>query len=182
MAGDASYNGSGNGSGNGKVPAHLQGKGIFQNDHEIHPDVRLLKRALSKEWPISRRKRRRIVARLFAMIDNGEVAEETAISAINALRGLDGINAKREAAAAGGNQGTQVNVAVGVRVVQRDDFYGNDAHDRDAATIAASANGHAIPGEVQGSSLRPAVGENGNGHDVGRNGARPDAGGAQGGA
>ena len=181
MDGDAGLNGSDK----EKAPlGHFEGKGIFQNDHELSQDVRLLKRALRQNWPISRHKRRRIIARLYEMVDSNEMDAETAIAAANALKGLDGINARREAAAmvGSGNQGTQVNVAVGVRVVQRDDFYGNDAHDRDAETIDASTNGHAIPGEIQDTGLRPTVGENGNGHDERRNGTRPEAGDAQGGA
>ena len=176
--GDASHGGSGT----GKVPAHLDGKGIFQNSHQMYEDKNLLKQALSKGWPISRRKRRRIVARLYEMVDNAAIEDDTAIAAANSLKGLDAINARREAAIAGGQAATAgVNIAVGVQIVQRDDFYGNDAHDRIAQADASSGNGHAVPSEVQDAGVWPQVGQNGNGTHVGRNGTRPEAGDAEGG-
>lgn len=75
----------------------------------------------------------------------------------------------------------QINVAVGVRIAQQDNFYGHgtDAHSSEAS--AASSNGHAIAGPIQDAGLRAKVEQNGNGLNGSNGRPRPEAGGPQGG-
>lgn len=61
---------------------------------------------------------------------------------------------------------------VGVRIVQRDDFYRNSAHGGDAATIETSASPAALTGEIQDCGVRPPLGQDGLGDDGSHRGTR----------
>lgn len=50
-----------------------------------------------------------------------------------------------------------------VTIVEDENWYGNDAHDKAAQGIASSVRSAAESSTVQGSGLRPALGQNGNG-------------------
>lgn len=54
-------------------------------------DVQLVQHALHERWPISRRKRKRIVNELYRLVEGAE-DETTRVAASNALKGMDALN------------------------------------------------------------------------------------------
>lgn len=147
---------------------------------ESHKDIALYRRAMRNDWPVGRRMRRKIVKGLAAKLDDPKLMMDAAKTLIHA----DVANIRREALdvqAARQPDTTNVNVAVGVQVIEDENWYGNSAKYQAAEAQAASSAGAAGPESIQGGSLRPAVGQNGNGAANGHKGPRPDQGGDAGG-
>lgn len=92
--------------------------------------------------------------------------ELVSLVAARTVVAMEGQNQRERQPANGGV--TINNNGPAIQVVKRDDWFGNDAHNRTAEGVAAPAPGAAVSGEVQGPGQRPALGENGNG-PAGRN-------------
>lgn len=132
-------------------------------------DIKLWRRALREGWPISADDRNTIIRDMM----DAFILAKSPRDKINAAKVImlgDSLNVKRASmigAAAKGQQQTQVNVNVGVQVVESDDWYGTRAAAESRALTAqgngASAGSPALPGPVQGGSNGKALGQNGHG-------------------
>lgn len=67
---------------------------------------------------------------------------------------------------------TTTNIEGNVTIIEDSDWYGNKAHDMATEAVAAHSPGALVSGEVQGSSLRPEVEQDGNGDAGSGAGAR----------
>ncbi len=144
-------------------PAGGQG-GLLADPHHVRGDMKLLQMAARRRWPVSRSQRKKSCQRLETIIDQSP-DDDVVIAAIRTQGVLDGINARREQAAAAE---PKVNVTInggqtGIQIVQREDFYGNAAHLDDAEATVTPSQAVIESGTVQTPSVRPAVGQNGHG-------------------
>jgi hypothetical protein len=133
-------------------------------------------------WPVEEHYRGPLVKRQVAIAIDPSVSPGEATKAFNAVLSASRQNLEIVKTIAGIEKpdAPAVNVNVGIQIVKRDDFYANDAHNRDAESSGTSANGAAIAGTVQDADLRPKVGQNGNGTHGSNGRTRPHAGDAEG--
>lgn len=129
---------------------------------------RMEARALLEEWPIKEQYREPLINGqvMIALDPKQEPRHRT-----RAFMALLAANKQNMDAKGQTGGGTQVNVNVGVQVVESDDWYGTRAAAESRAFTAqsngASAGDSVIPGPVQGGSNGKALGQNGygsNGH------------------
>lgn len=134
-------------------------------------DIKLWRRALRENWPISADDRNQIIR---DMMDAFIMSESTRdkINAAKVIMLGDSLNVKRASMIGAANktqQATQVNVTNNniVQVVESDDWYGTRAA-AESRVVATSGNGSpagniAVTGEIQSGGVRPPLGQNGNG-------------------
>lgn len=122
-------------------------------------DLSLVGRAIKERWPISNRKRRKVVNELFDIATtNGD--KELRVSAAAKLISADRVNVADKRVDAirehGPSQHLHLHAAPQIEVVYSDDWYGSKAANL-AATDAASNAGAAEPQAVQAPGVRPSL-------------------------
>jgi len=97
----------------GDLPALDGGQGeLLADAHRRRSDIRLIARAIRKEWPISPSVRELVVVRLADIVDEAE-EDKDKIGAARALIAADGLNLKREQPEPPAATAVQVNVNTG---------------------------------------------------------------------
>lgn len=148
--------------------------GLLADPGHTRADLNLLRRAARENWPVTPERREAYLNRIDGLVGDGATDPNLLVKIGDVLGTFDSLNIQRERIRqqeedadkpVPGTPGVNVtihnNLPGAIRVIQREDFYGNDAHEREDGTgdhhpprLDAPAPDPAKPGEVQDADLR----------------------------
>ncbi len=124
----------------------------------------MIEKAITNRWPISEKHRKAVVERMAKIITGTKSSNREVVAAARALIQAESQNQADEHHDAGDLIVHQGRIEhVGVKVMEDVNWYDNDAHGMAAQGAQPPDASLALPGPVQGSGVRPAVGQNGHG-------------------
>lgn len=144
------------------------GLGGLASERNQTSDIAVVRRAIRDDWPISPAMRQLIANQMALIVGRGESDTRSKVAAARVLVAADSVNAKREAMDINAERGisqtnVSVNVGVGVKVVEDENWYGNRSHHHAAEGAAASGSHSAVAGTLQSGGVRKTLGQNGHG-------------------